>query len=113
MDPLLQQIERLLRGVRYPGFTRDIVDLGVVRGMREEGGRVEVELRLGAGQAALAPALEREIRAAVLGLSGLAELRLLFLDRTGGAPALRLAPAARSVAASGALDSTLIPGVRH
>ena len=114
MDPLLQQIERLLRGVRYPGFSRDIVDLGVVREIRATGGGgVEVELRLGAGQAALQAPLERAIKEAASSLAGLTELRVVLGDRTGGSAALRLASPTRSVAAAGALDSTLISGVRH
>jgi ATP-binding protein involved in chromosome partitioning len=102
-----------LATVRYPGFSRDVVSLGVVRGAQLEGGVVEIEITLGAGNPALAGPIERDVRAAVARLEGVREVRVRQHGRMAGSPALKMAAPARSVASAGALDARLIPGVRH
>jgi ATP-binding protein involved in chromosome partitioning len=102
-----------LRTVSYPGFSKDIVSLGVVRGVKISGGRVEIDLSLGAGHPTAGAPLEDQARAAVEGLEGVDEVRIRRLDVSAASPALRMAGPRPSVAAAGALDDGLIPGVRH
>ena len=109
-----QQVRDALAQVCYPGFSRDIVTLGVVHRVACTAGDVDVELTLGPGAAALAGPIEREARAAVDRLSGVRQTTVRFRDPAGGSPALKMARGtARSPAAAGALDADLIPGVRH
>jgi ATP-binding protein involved in chromosome partitioning len=107
------EILQALRAVRYPGFGRDIVTLGIVRGLHRAGEALEVEITLGA-TAPLLPALESAIRGAVLAAGFRGPLHVRRAERSSsGASALRMAGTRRSVAAAGALDQELIPGVRH
>src|SRR5262245_21457076 len=98
-DDVLQALSR----VKYPGFTRDIVAFGVVRDLAVEGGRVSFRIDLGAGNPAVAPAIERDARAAVASLPGVTEV------------AIRLgAPATPPPVPSGpaAVDPGVLPGVK-
>lgn len=108
-----QTVLDALRNVSYPGFSKDIVSLGVVRGVKISGELVEIELTLGAGNPSVAAPLESQARAAVERLDGVREVRLRRLDVSAASPALRMASPRRSAAAAGALDAGLIPGVRH
>ena len=40
------QIVEILKGVAYPGFSRDIVSFGLVKGVRIDGGAVTVQMSL-------------------------------------------------------------------
>jgi ATP-binding protein involved in chromosome partitioning len=108
-----QQVMDALRAVRYPGFTKDIVSLGAVRGVRVNGDAVELDIDLGAGDPAVAEPITREAREAVERLAGVRSVKVGVRHRLEGSPALRMAGSSPSVAAAGALDADLIPGVRH
>jgi ATP-binding protein involved in chromosome partitioning len=56
---------RALAGVKYPGFTRDIVAFGVVKNLLVDGGSVSFQIELGPGNPAVAGTIEREARAAL------------------------------------------------
>jgi len=102
-----------LSAVRYPGFTRDIVSLGLVRQVRLADGRIEVLLDLGAGSPAVSGPLQAAVREALAALPGDHEVVL----RVGGASessGLKMVGSSRpSVAAGGSLDPDLLPEVRH
>jgi ATP-binding protein involved in chromosome partitioning len=90
-----------LSRVKYPGFTRDIVAFGVVRDLVVEGGRVSFRIDLGPGNPAVAPAIERDARAAITALPGVTEVAIrLASTAPAGAP-----PAA-------AADPGILPGVK-
>ena len=93
-------------GVRYPGFTRDIVAFGVVRDLVINDGAVRFRIELGAGNPAVAGTIEREARAALESLEGVTSVAI----QVAPAPA---APGVRPGAAPGALDAALLPGVMH
>jgi ATP-binding protein involved in chromosome partitioning len=100
------EVIRALSGVKYPGFTRDIVTFGVVKDLAIDGGTVSFRIELGAGNPAVSGTIEREARAAVSALPGVTSV------------AIRLGPAAnppgaRPGPAPGALDAGLLPGVIH
>jgi ATP-binding protein involved in chromosome partitioning len=109
-----QQVLDRLRGVAFPGHSRDLVSLGVVRDVRADPARVAVELELGAADPALAGPLREAVRAAVAEIAGGREVSVHVRSRAAAEPALRLAGAARpSVAAAGGLQPDLIPEVRR
>ncbi len=106
MPVTVADVLRALSGVRYPGFTRDIVTFGVVKDLAVDGGVVSFRIELGAGNKAVAGTIERDARAAVEKIDGVTSV------------AIRLDPAAtppgaRPGAAPGALDAALLPGVAH
>ena len=105
-----QRIREALAGVAFPGFTRDLVSLGVVLSVTLEGESVRVELDPGVGEPAVGPALERAARAALEALAGIGPVAIALRPR-GGSPALRLAGGKPPLAGAGALDPGLIPEV--
>jgi ATP-binding protein involved in chromosome partitioning len=104
-----------LRTIPFPGFARDIVSLGVIARIRVEGDRIDVDLRLAAPAHEIADRVERAIRDRLSSVSGVGEVRI----RRGGAvaadpalPTVGAPPPRPSVAAQGAVDPRVLPGVR-
>ena len=113
MSVSARDIEAALKKVQYPGFTRDIVSCGVVRDLHVEQGRVRFEIALGPGNSAVAGPIEQAARAAVQALGGVASVDIRVSGGAAGSPALKIAGTKPSAAASGAVDSSLIPDVKH
>jgi len=108
MTPITRDdVLKALSGVRYPGFTRDIVAFGVVSDARIDGTTVTVRIDLGAGNPAVAGTIEREARAALEALPGVTSVSL----KVGG-PA-RPAPPPASGGGAAVSESLALPGVRH
>jgi len=97
---------RALSGVRYPGFTRDIVAFDVVKDLAVEDGAVSLRIELGAGNPAVAGTIEREARAALGALPGVTSVAIRVASK---APAVGPPP----IPAPGVLDAELLPGVKH
>lgn len=74
-----ERLLAVLRGVLYPGFSRDLVSVGVVAEARLEGDLARVRLRLPGGRSDVPPELARSIREAV-------EAKGWRLDLTTAAP---------------------------
>jgi len=104
-----------LRTVRYPGFDRDVVSAGVVQDLTVAEGEVGLTLDAGPGDPAVIETIERGARQVLERLDGIrkVEIRSTRPSAAAGTPSLKMAGAKRTVAAAGALDSTLIPGVRQ
>ncbi len=101
-----QDVLAALRSVRYPGFTRDVVSFGIIKDVRVEEGRVRLRVDLGAGNPAVAPAIEKDARAALDALPGVASVEI---EVTTAPP-----PGARpGRAATGVYDEGLLPRVRR
>lgn len=108
-------VERL-RQIPYPGFKRDIVSAGAVGEVSFADGVAEVTLELATAPPEVARRIESAVREALAGVEGISEIRLRARGRGGGAPSLNVVPPAgdqSGVAAAGAVDERLIPGVRH
>ena len=101
-----KDVLRALSGVRYPGFTRDIVTFGIVKDLAVNDGAVAFRIELGAGNKAVAGTIEREAREALESLDGVSSVAIRV---ESGATAA----GARPGAAPGALDAALLPGVMH
>jgi ATP-binding protein involved in chromosome partitioning len=65
-----QTLRDVLRRVKYPGFSRDIVSFGLVKEIRIEGEYVAVQLVLTTGEPAVARQIRDEAHAALAGLEG-------------------------------------------
>jgi len=111
MPLTLDAVLDALRSVRYPGFSRDVVSLGVTQDVAVEEGRVRLRLTAGPGDPAIADTLEQEVRAALARLPGVKEVAVVRGGAAGGLPpVLGQRP---SLAAAGGLDAALLPEVRH
>jgi ATP-binding protein involved in chromosome partitioning len=104
-----EAVLRALAGVRYPGFTRDLVAFGVVKDVTVADGAVSVHIELGPGNPAVAGTIDREARAAIEALVGVTSVAI----RVGGTPHPTAGPPPPAAASAGALDAALLPGVRH
>jgi ATP-binding protein involved in chromosome partitioning len=107
-----EAVLRALSGVRYPGFTRDLVAFGVVKDVQVRGSEVAVHIELGPGNPAVAGTIESEARAAIAAIPGVTSVAV----RVGGPP--RPVPVRdrlphRRRARPEPSTTRLLPGVRH
>jgi ATP-binding protein involved in chromosome partitioning len=97
-------LERL-RGVKYPGYSRDIVSFGLVKDVTIDGSRVALRLALTTADAKIPQLLQESVTAAVEAIPGVSEAAVK-LDVS--------APVAKAMQADGgALPQTKIAGVKH
>jgi len=92
-------VRAVLARVRYPGFARDIVTLGLVREVTVQAGQVAIVLALPTEKSEVIAALDADIAGAVRSLPGVAKVEI----RRGGEPAR----------AEGSSRAAPLPGVRH
>lgn len=71
-------VREKLGTVRYPGFSRDIVSFGLVKGIQVNGSDVTVEISLATRDANIPRQLHAEATAALKSLAGIGEVRLNF-----------------------------------
>src|SRR5947208_5910548 len=96
------QIREALKQVRYPGFSRDIVSFGLVKGIRLDGAAVTVQMALATNEPAIPQAIKSESEVALRALAEVDTARVL-ID-------IHAPPAGAGAAGVGA---TRIEGVRH
>ena len=97
-----QQITEALKQVKYPGFSRDIVSFGLVKGIRIDGGAVTVQMALATNEPAIPQAIKAQSEAALQSLPGIASAKVL-ID-------IHAPPTGAGAAGAGA---TRIEGVKH
>lgn len=102
MEITREQVIKVLKGVNYPGFNRDIVSFGLVKDVAVEGARATVSLMLPKPDEKLQAALEEEVRKAVFGIRGIEDLSV----KTGSRPAKRIDSGAGG-------DKSKLPDVRY
>ena len=94
-----------LRGVKYPGYSRDIVSFGLVKDVQIDGTRVKVHIALTTADAAIPKLIEETSIAAIESISGVSEASIQ-LDVS--------APVSKALQAEGgALPQTRIEGIKH
>jgi ATP-binding protein involved in chromosome partitioning len=94
-----------LRGVKYPGFSRDIVSFGMVKDVRIDGARVSVRIAVTTADAKIPKQIEETATAALESIPGVSEA-VVHLDVS--------APLTKALQAEGgALPQTKIEGVKH
>jgi ATP-binding protein involved in chromosome partitioning len=97
-----EQIREALKQVKYPGFSRDVVSFGLVKGVRIEDGAITVQMALATNEPAIPQAIKTESEAVLSALPGVSSVKVL-ID-------IHAAPAGAGAAGVGA---TRIEGVRH
>jgi ATP-binding protein involved in chromosome partitioning len=73
-----EQITEALKRVKYPGFSRDIVSFGLVKGIRIEGGAVTVQLALATNEPAIPQAIKTETEKILAEMPGVEQVRVLI-----------------------------------
>jgi len=97
-----EQVKEALAKVKYPGFSRDIVSFGLVKGIQINEGAVTVQLSLATNEPAIPRTIKSEAEAALQSLGGVTEARVL-VD-------IHAPPAGAGAAGVGA---TRIEGIKH
>ena len=97
-----EQIKEALKAVKYPGFSRDIVSFGLVKGVEISGDAVTVQLVLATNEPAIPRAIKAEAEKVLAALSGIREAKVL-ID-------IHAPPAGAGAAGVGA---TRIEGIKH
>jgi ATP-binding protein involved in chromosome partitioning len=97
-----QLIRDALAKVRYPGFSRDIISFGIVKGVRIAGSIVDVDISFATRDSNVPRQIHTDVTAAVQAIAGVSEVRINFdLKEPPQAPG-----------ASGPLPKASIPGVK-
>ncbi len=79
-------IKQALQGVKYPGFTRDIVSFGLVKDVQIDGTKVSVSLVLPKPDEKLREEIDNSVRTAVLGTPGVSDVDIQISARQPKAP---------------------------
>ncbi|HEX2750359.1 MAG TPA: Mrp/NBP35 family ATP-binding protein [Verrucomicrobiales bacterium] len=93
------QITDVLRTVKYPGFSRDIVSFGLVKGILLDGANVTVRLELATRDAAIPRQIHVAATAALQAMPGIGKVNLDFNIK-------------EPEVAAGAVGKSSIPGVK-
>ena len=96
------QIKEALKSVKYPGFSRDIVSFGLLKGIDAHNGTVVVQLALATNDPAIPQTIKNEAESALRNLAGVREAKVR-ID-------IQAPPAGSGAAAIGA---TKIGGIKH
>jgi ATP-binding protein involved in chromosome partitioning len=88
-----QVILDALKAVKYPGYTRDVVSFGLVKGVAVNGGAASVTLQLTGGNAQIAQQLKADAEKVLRAVKGVEHLHIEVLPPAGGqAPVQAQAP---------------------
>src|SRR5450755_1251275 len=97
-----EQVKEALRGVKYPGFSRDIVSFGLVKGIQIEDGAVTVQLALATNEPAIPQTIKTEAEEILRAVAGVEQAKVL-ID-------IQAPPAGAGAAGVG---TTRIEGIKH
>lgn len=98
-----QQVREALGTVKYPGFSRDIVSFGLVKGISIQGANVSVDISLATRDANVPRQIHADASAALQALPGVGEVKLNFDIKE---------PPQAGGGGSGGLGKSSIPGVK-
>src|SRR5437667_4940060 len=96
-----EQVRDALRSVRYPGFTRDIVSFGLIKGIQIDNGEVQVQLALATNDPNVPATIKTDAEKSLRAIDGVRSAKVLIDIH---------APPAGAGASVGA---TRIPGIGH
>ncbi len=74
MEPTPESIRNVLKSVKYPGFTRDIVSFGIVKDIDVKNSKVSLFLLLPKPDSELQAKIEEAVKEAVLRIEGISEV---------------------------------------
>ncbi len=101
-------VQRALQSVKYPGFSRDIVSFGIVKGIAVNGDAVSVRLELSSNNKEAAQQLKADAERAIRTLPGVNHIFVEIQTSAAGSPAAGQAPASNPWS-----GQNRMPGVRH
>ncbi|HWL54050.1 MAG TPA: Mrp/NBP35 family ATP-binding protein [Chthoniobacteraceae bacterium] len=105
MSTLTEDLVRAtLSKVRYPGFSRDIVSFGLVKGITIQGGEVTVQMQLATNDPKVPQAIKTESEAALQALEGVTGVQVR-ID-------IQAPPQAPAAGGPGSA-ATALPGIKH
>lgn len=81
MELTRERIIKVLKGVNYPGFNRDIVSFGLVKDILVEGSKINLSIVLPKPDKKIQSAIEEEVRKAVFGIPGVEDLSMKIASR--------------------------------
>src|SRR5271170_3945647 len=93
-----------LRGVKYPGYSRDIVSFGMVKDVQVDGTRVTVRIAVTTADPNVPRLIEQTATAALESIPGVSEAAV-HLDVS--------APVTKAMQAGEGLPQTKIEGIKH
>src|ERR1700722_15876553 len=96
-----EQIRQALKSVRYPGFSRDIVSFGLLKGVQIENGNVKVQLALATNDPNIPATIKNDAEKILRTLDGVRSAKVLIDIQ---------APPAGAGASVGPMR---LPGVKH
>ena len=73
-----EQVKEALKGVKYPGFSRDIVSFGLVKEIRIDGGAITVQLALATNEPAIPQRIKSEAEEILGGITGVKQAKVLI-----------------------------------
>ena len=96
-----EQVRDALRSVRYPGFSRDIVSFGLVKGVQVDSGEVKVQLALATNDPNIPATIKNDAEKILRALDGVRSAKVLIDIHAppGGAGAT--------------VGAQRIPGIKH
>lgn len=71
-----ENIQSALQGVKYPGFSRDIVSFGLVREIEQDNGKVQIGIEITTGDSSIPEKIAADIKSAVGALDGIDDVKV-------------------------------------
>ncbi len=71
-------IENALKTVKYPGFSRDIVSFGLIKGIENDAGRVRVKIAISTNDVQVPALIKREVEETVRAVPGVTAVDVLI-----------------------------------
>ena len=81
MELTRERIIKVLKGVNYPGFNRDIVSFGLVKDILVEDSKINLSIVLPKPDKKIQSAIEEEVRKAIFGIPGVEDLSMKIASR--------------------------------
>lgn len=98
----IESIKEVLKGVRYPGFSRDIVSFGLVKSVDVEDGVVTVKIEVATRDPKVPETIFRDCHAVLDGLEGVVTVKVEIEVKDAAA-----------ASSGGAVGKSSIPGVKR
>ena len=102
MELTRERIIKVLKGVNYPGFNRDIISFGLVKDILVEGSKVTLSVVLPKPDQKLQSAIEEEVRKAIFGIPGVEDLSM----KVGSRPQ-------KQIAADAGGEKSKLPDIKY
>src|SRR5256714_2144187 len=96
-----EQVRNALRSVRYPGFSRDIVSFGLLKGVQIDDGQIKVQLALATNDPNVPATIKHDAERVLRALEGVRSAKVL-ID-------IHAPPGGAGVT----VGATRIPGIKH